>query len=64
MTITFFLLEWNPYNGFLLDILGIEGESGTRRSLLSINACKSFAYISILYLNFTLFNKTGFDIFD
>lgn len=58
MTITLIYIEWNPINGFMFELLGIEGESGEKRSLLAVNACQSFAYLSILYFNICLFDKT------
>lgn len=51
--ITPILLEWNVYNGFTLDILGINS-----RALLGISFSSSYCYIDLLFFQFKIFDLT------
>lgn len=51
-------LEWNAWNGFIFKVLDIEIGKKDSRSLLSVNVSNSFLIIDILFMQFTVFDKT------
>lgn len=56
MRIVLINLEWNNYNGFMLDILNIE--AGIKNgSLFGVNLDSSFCYVDLLFFNIKLWQR-------
>lgn len=56
MRIVLINLEWNNYNGFMLDILNIE--AGIKNgSLFGVNLDTSFCYVDLLFFNIKLWQR-------
>ena len=56
MRIKPFCIEYNDYNGFLLEVLAIETEK-ISSSLFGLNFASNFFYIDFLFFNFCLFDE-------
>ena len=57
--LTLINLEWNCYNGFCFDILGMDSYRcfNNDSSLFGINVSRQFLYIDILWITLTIFDK-------
>lgn len=56
MKIRLINIEWNSWNGFILEFLNIEAgiKEGT---LIGINLDKSFCCVDFLFFNFTIWQR-------
>ena len=52
-------IEWNNYNGFILDVLNLDLYKPILmdHSLFGINVSKQFLIINILFIRITVFDK-------
>jgi hypothetical protein len=58
MRITPITVEWNSYNGLIIELLHIDAGK-LDNSLFGINCSKTFLYVDVFFLSLKIFDKTG-----
>jgi hypothetical protein len=58
----FFNIEWNAYNGFVIQILHLDMNRPINidSALFGLNFCKSFLYVDFLFIHFKVFDKSQY----